>query len=162
MLRDFLGTEHRNIALAWGMFFLNIFSCYLTNFDETKRRTCVIVQASHGGPKSRETRNSFWEHQNTVLFSISNVFRSCLSQCPQKLYSKILKTYIKGFFWFWYAMSGFYNYTFSALFLVKLVTRKILRGNIPQSGAKFVCSLPKKPRGIANLPHCKKHVIIWS
>ena len=35
---DFLGTKHTNLSAE---------------------NECVIVQATHGGPKSRETRNSF-------------------------------------------------------------------------------------------------------
>ena len=43
--RDFSGTEHTDFALDSCMFFFNICFCYLTNFDERKRRECVIVQA---------------------------------------------------------------------------------------------------------------------
>ena len=70
ILCDFLGMEHTNFALDWGMFFflLNIFHHCLTNFDERKGRECVIVQTTHGGSKSREPLYTCWEHSSTVYF----------------------------------------------------------------------------------------------
>ena len=53
-LRDFSGLEDIGFALVSGMFYL-IFLCYSTNYDETKRRECVIAQATHGISKAKET-----------------------------------------------------------------------------------------------------------
>ena len=48
-------------ALNWGML-----SCYLTNFEVTKGRECVIVKATHGISKSKEPLYRFREHSSTV------------------------------------------------------------------------------------------------
>ena len=87
--RDVLGTEHTNFALDWVV----LHSCYLANFDETKRSERVIVQATHGMSKSKQTplyvlrtlEDSFSRHWG---WHERNTFQSARS--------KVLKT-IKGF-----------------------------------------------------------------
>ena len=95
---DFLGTEHTNFALNWCKFFLNIF---LVN--ETKRRECVIVKATHGISKSIEPLYRFWEHwfSSTAFVEIvidMNIWhwkKNTVLECSLKktLYSNVLKNY---------------------------------------------------------------------
>ena len=94
----------------------------------------VIVKATQGWEKSREPIYRFWEYSSLDYFNFS-VLRTCQSQFLQNC------NRIKGVIWFWYAVSVLYNYTFSALYLVKIgkVTRQILRKNTYLYREQYSC-----------------------
>ena len=64
MPHDSLVTEHTNLRSRLRYFSLNIF---LVTFWRVKES--IIVQATHGGSKSREPLYSFWEDSSTVYQS---------------------------------------------------------------------------------------------
>ena len=64
----------------------------VNQFDETKRRECVIVKTTHSISKSNEHLYRFWEHSNTVFVEIGTESGTVQSfeiekkkQCSQKL-----------------------------------------------------------------------------
>ena len=65
---------------------------------------------------------------------------------------------IKGFFWFRYAVSSFYNYTFSVLCLGQnwLSNKKDIKKRHTSSRTKFVCSVPIKVTWYCHIEICNR------
>jgi hypothetical protein len=68
-------------------------------------------------------------------------------------YNVLFSKHIQWFSEFWFIVESWYNYGYSASYLIKIgwVINKLWIKNIPESGEKSACSVPEKSRGMATL-----------
>jgi hypothetical protein len=99
-----------------------------------------------------------------------SVYRSPRSRLWKENCTRMFSKTIQGFSEFWYTVENWYNYGYSAPYLIKIgwVVNELWIKNIPESGEKSACSVAKKSLGMATLAkilvnlNIFKHVISYS